>query len=547
LIEAALSLQSAPMRAAMSDARLWKARVTVRRKRTVVDAATSRRPLDVGALFDRIRSSLPQKARVGAVVTGLGGLSAGMFFWYTLVTRTGGADASSDLLLLVCVAGGIACALGLWVWFSRYMARTFGVDEGAMLQSDSYSFLPLFASWIYIFQVPPALSSAPSLALCIALLMIAVKLALIARHSAMMRAACVVFIATRVPLMIIAPLAAIVIGQRQGQHFSPGRGVLLDVWGRWDAQHYLAIAAQGYHGKDIAFFPLYPFVMHLLGGFIGDHLVAGLIISNAAFFIALLYLYALVKLEFGEDTVAFRSIFYIAIFPTAIFFSAVYTESLFLMLTVASVYYARRGNFITSGIFGALASMARVEGVLTALPLVYEVWRAWRERRGTTLVRGVVGTALVPTGLFAYMFYLYALQGNPVAFSQVQSQWNRHFSAPWTSINNTVLAIFTPPFSSTSITHVIELTFTLAFIALMVVAFRSLRMSYALYFAASLLVPMCTSSLMSMPRFVLVVFPAFMLLALWGRRPAVNAAIVSSFLPVLGLFTVLYADWYWLA
>jgi hypothetical protein len=474
-------------------------------------------------------------------------LSAGMFFWYTLVTRSGGADASSDFVLLLCVLGGVACAGALWIGFSRWASLAFGVDEGTMLQSDSYSFLPLLASWIYLFQVPPALSSAPALALTIALLMIAIKVGIVARYSVMMRAVSVVFVATRVPLMIIAPLAAIVIGQRQGHHFSPEHGVLLDVWGRWDAEHYLAIATQGYHGKDIAFFPLYPFLTHVLGGFIGDHLVAGLIISNAAFFIALAYLYALVKLEFRDDTVAYRAIFYIAIFPTAIFFSAVYTESLFLMLTVASVYYARRGNFITAGIFGGLASMTRVEGVLTALPLIYEVWRAWRERRGTTLVRGIVGTALVPTGLFAYMFYLYALMGDPIAFSAVQSQWNRHFSAPWTSINNTVQAIFVGPFTGTSVNHVIELAFTLAFLGLMVVALRALRPSYALYFAASLLVPMCTSSLMSMPRFVLVVFPAFMLLALWGNKPAVNAGLVSAFLPVLGLFTVLYADWYWLA
>ena len=78
-------------------------------------------------------------------------------------------------------------------------------------------------------------------------------------------------------------------------------------------------------------------------------------------------------------------------------------------------------------------------------------------------------------------------------------------------------------------------------------AIRSLRPSYALYFAASLLVPMSTASLMSMPRFDLVVFPAFMLLALWGRRPVVNSAIVSLSLTLLGVFTVFFADWYWLA
>jgi len=191
--------------------------------------------------------------------------------------------------------------------------------------------------------------------------------------------------------------------------------------------------------------------------------------------------------------------------------------------------------------------MTRVEGVLTALPLMYEVWRAWRERHGTTLARGIIGTCIVPLGLAAYMAYLYALQGDPMAFSKVQAAWNRHLAPPWVSIANTIHAVASAPMNSGSANHIIELVFTLAFLLLMVVAFRSLRPSYALYFAASLLVPMSTASLMSMPRFVLVVFPAFMLLGLWGRRPAVNSALVSFFLPVLGLFTVLFADWYWLA
>jgi len=293
---------------------------------------------------------------------------------------------------------------------------------------------------------------------------------------------------------------------------------------------------------------LYPLLIHVLGKLIGDNLIAGLIISNVAFFVALGYLYALTKKEFGDDSTAFHAIFYTAIFPTAIFFSAVYTESLFLALTVASVYYARRGNFITSGVVGALAALTRVEGVLVALPLLYEVWRGWREGQSTALLRGIIGLSLVPAGLLVYMTFLYALVGDPMAFQKIQVDWNRHLSFPWVSIANTLKLIVAHPLSSpAAVNHIIELVFTLAFLALMIVSFWVLRPSYSLYFAASLLVPMSTASLMSMPRFALVVFPAFMLLALWGRRPVINSAIVSLFLPLLGLFTVLFADWYWLA
>jgi hypothetical protein len=84
-------------------------------------------------------------------------------------------------------------------------------------------------------------------------------------------------------------------------------------------------------------------------------------------------------------------------------------------------------------------------------------------------------------------------------------------------------------------------------IAVLAVGFRRLRLSYSIYMALSILVPISTSSLMSMPRFALVLFPMFALFGLWGSRPAVNNAYVAFSLPLLGLFTVLFADWYWVA
>jgi hypothetical protein len=93
----------------------------------------------------------------------------------------------------------------------------------------------------------------------------------------------------------------------------------------------------------------------------------------------------------------------------------------------------------------------------------------------------------------------------------------------------------------------IEVAFTILMIALVLVGIRRLRPSFTAYMALSILIPMSTSSLMSMPRFALVLFPMFIILALWGGRSWVNNLIVAFFLPLLGLFTVLFADWYWVA
>ena len=489
-------------------------------------------------------SFLPSRARVGAVVVAAAGASAGTFAWYVFATH---GHFGSDLLLTGFVAAGILISFGLWLAYAHVASRIVGAGYGALLQADAYSYLPIFFLWFYLGGNQTSLASATALLGVVLLAWVAIKIGALAKYSLNVRAVAAVFVATRIPIIIVAVLGAIVIGQRAGKHWSPEHG-LLDVLGRWDAQHYLTIATIGYHGKDLAFFPLYPFLINLLGGLIGDHFVAGVVISNLAFFVALAFLYALTKLEFGDNETAYHAIFYMAIFPTAIFFSAVYSESLFLALTVASVYYARRGNFITAGIIGALASLTRVEGVLLVLPIAYEVWRAWHERRGTTLVRGIVGLALVPAGIALFMGYLYALVGDPLYFQKVQANWNRHLAPPWVSISNTIHELLIAPIaSSTAINHILELAFTLSFLALLVAAFRQLRPSYAWYFAASLLVPMSTASLMSMPRFDLVVFPAFMLLAVYGRRPVVNSAIVSLSLTLLGVFTVFFADWYWLA
>jgi len=514
-----------------------------------VDAAVTTPRFTEGTAAEppRTHLSLLRSTWLSGAVILASGISAGVFAWYVVATHRHLDAARSDLALALLVIGLTVASFGLWYGYSRLLSSRFDLPLEEMLRGDAWSYAPLIGLWLYLFNMPPSLTSASELAGGLLLLCLAAKIGLLARHQAMMHHVATVFVATRLPLIIIAPLASIVIGQRQGQHWSAAHG-LLDVWGRWDAQHYLTIATDGYQGKDMAFFPLYPYLVHVLGGLIGDHLTAGLVISNLAFFAALAYLYSLVKLEFGDDTIAYHAIFYTAIFPTAIFFSAVYTESLFFALTVASVYYARRGNYITSGVFGALASLTRVEGVLTAIPLAYEMWRGWKERHDTSLARGVIGLAVVPMGLFGYMAYLYAIVGDPLFFLKIQHHWNRHLAAPWVSIYNTFKEFVGYPLASSgSINHLIELAFTFAFLALMVVAFRTLRPSYAWYFAASLLVPMSTASLMSMPRFVLVIFPAFMLMAIWGRNPLINSAIVSLSLPLLGLFTVLFADWYWLA
>ncbi len=472
------------------------------------------------------------------------GLTLGFFLWYGLVVPAQDPTLSAAGLPLLLVITLVAV---VWAWqaYSDYFASRTGIKFQRSLQYDAVSWSIFILLWLSF--VLPLWLTHGGLRLfvyCAALFCIG-KLAVAARFNETVRDVSIDFLVTRFAIIVIAELAAVIIGQRAGTHVQESRTLLLAVWGRWDAVHYLDIATSGYHGTDMAFFPLLPLLIGILGRGIGNHLVAGLVISNVALFFALLFLYKLVEHEF-DRAVARRAIFYISIFPTAVFFSAVYTESLFLMLTVASFYYMRERRWWLAGAIGLLASLTRVEGVLLAVPFAIEWWSAYRENM-VAGAKNLVPIVLIPLGLVLFMAYLWVLNGDPLYFSHVQSNWNRQLAAPWTSIANSFHKIATSVGPQTVAQQILELVFTGLMIGVLIGGWRRLKPSYVAYMGLSILMPLCTSSLMSMPRFALVLFPMFAILALWGGRPRINNAIVALSLPLLGLFTVLFADWYWVA
>lgn len=489
---------------------------------------------------------------IPVIVVVAAGCTAGFFAWYA-VTLQVHRPSFAELSLLVLLAAGIVLVPWAWLAYSRYLSSRTGILYERALRYDAIAWGSVLLLWLaFLLPVSVTRGGTELLLFCVALFCVA-KIAVAARFNETVRDVTVDFIVSRVAIIVIAELAAVIIGQRAGVHVQESRNLLLAVWGRWDAVHYIDIATTGYHGTDMAFFPLYPLLIKALGALTGNHLVAGLIISNVALYFALLYLYKLVEHEF-ERPVARRAIFYISIFPTAIFFSAVYPESLFLMLTVASFYYIRERRWWLAGAIGLFAALTRVEGVLLVVPFIIEWFvahrAAFRSRDRGELSRSLldfVPILLIPVGLALYMAYLWVLNGDPLYFSHVQIHWNRHFAAPWTAVMNSVHKIQHSTVPQNVANQILELVFTALMVFVLVAGWRRLKASYIAYLALSILLPMSTSSLMSMPRFALVLFPMFAILALWGRRPSVNNAIVALSLPLLGLFTVLFADWYWVA
>jgi hypothetical protein len=363
------------------------------------------------------------------------------------------------------------------------------------------------------------------------------------------RATLVVFVLSRITVFTIAELGATFVGVR---HAAPGDGAgLLDVWTRWDGAHYLAIAREGYRGSNLAFFPLYPVAIRLVQGLVGNPIVAAVAISNLSLLIGLEYVRRLIAERF-DDAVAARTLLYLVSFPTAVFFAAAYTESLFFALSAAMFYYLRRSNWLLAGCLGGLAALTRVEGVLLFVPYAIEADAHRRSlgRAGGSIdvLRGApaIGAAMIVLGLLTFMVLSTLLSGDPLHFVHVQAHWNRHPAWPWASISRSWHEVATSRDRATVVVQAIELTFAALAIALFAGSIRILPRSMSAYTGLSLLMPLFTGSLMSTQRFVLVLFPLFAVLGVYGRSSVVNLTIVALFLPLFGAFTLLYAAGYWI-
>jgi hypothetical protein len=326
-------------------------------------------------------------------------------------------------------------------------------------------------------------------------------------------------------------------------------GSFTDVWARWDSAFFLRIAEHGYDSASAAFYPLYPAIVAALGrAFFGHYVVAGIVVSLAAALGAFLLLQRVAEERLGVDG-ARRAVLYLAVFPTALFLQAVYSESLYLLLVLAAFVLAERGRFGPAGIVTGLALLTRVTGLALLPALVLLAWRS----RGR--VRAFAGLALAVPVAAVYPLVLWQQIGDPWAFVHAQERWHRHLSPAgplggiWDALTNWV-----PPGADRqhAIAVNVEALVALAvLVGLAVFAWRRFGAAYGLFAAVSLAIPLSLPSdrwpLLSMPRFGLVVFPVFLALAALGGRPRVHTAIVAVSSVFLGIAVAQWALWQWVS
>ena len=361
------------------------------------------------------------------------------------------------------------------------------------------------------------------------------------------------FVATRLILVMVTYVGYILLTAPKYSSNPVDIVGILASWNHWDAANYVRIAQFGYQTPyDVAFFPLFPLLItafaHILGSW--SYLLVGTIISNAALLGALFVIYQL-AVEAGGEQVAQRTLLYLCIFPTAFYFFAPYNESLFLLLTASTFLAMRQQRWWLAGLLGLLAALTRSAGILLVVPYMVELWTT-RESitasRQNMLFR-ILPILLIPLGTALYAIYCWHISGNPLDFIAVQSHWGRHTTWPWQGIWQSLTEIFWyQPFGSFNEVHnLLDLSATLAFIALAIVGKNKLRASYSFWMGLALLYMILSPAtvaldpLESNQRFVLEMFPAFITLSMLGiKHPRLHQAIMLAFPTLLATLSILF-------
>lgn len=371
-----------------------------------------------------------------------------------------------------------------------------------------------------------------------------------------LRPALLTFVGVRVGLSVLSWIAITLIEPRRSLPTVPGWAIepieigwraIVTATERQDAAWFLRIATGGYVADDgsAAFFPVYPLAIKVVAWLPGvGPLAAAILVSNACFIAALVMLHGLTRLEGWSAHTARTTILLIAIFPTAFFFLAPYSESPFLLLSVSAFWFARRDRWALAGLMGALAALTRSIGALLVLGLAVEAIQRSRQEGGPLLPR-LAGAAAVAIGPALYFLYWGVSHGDLWAPLEAQRTWQRELTFPLTTIADAVTAAW-----RSGTYWLIDLLVVGIVVVALAVGVKMLRGGYLTYAFASLalplILPLPARPLLSMPRFVVVLFPAFWVLARAVERQRLpEPLVVATFAGGYALLAALFINWWY--
>lgn len=326
-------------------------------------------------------------------------------------------------------------------------------------------------------------------------------------------------------------------------------------WANLDGQHYLSIAQRGYVQFEQAFFPLFPLLIWFLSMILRIiPLYAGFIVVYVSLFLALLFFYRLILLDYDKK-IAVWSVLFLLAFPTSFFLGAIYTEGLFLTLLLASFYFARKRNLFLAGILGGLASLTRLVGVLLFPSLLLELYihnRKEKVRKRVSLA-SALSLLLIPLGTIVYMIYLLIAYHDPLYFIHAQPAFGAGRSGGGIILLPQVLWRYIKIFRTIPLSNhdfwVAFLEFIVFFVVLFLL-YRSfkvgIRKSYILFGLLSILLPTLSGTLSSIPRYALTSFVIFIYLAM-EKNTILRYSILLFFLVLQGILAALFLRGYFVS
>lgn len=345
-------------------------------------------------------------------------------------------------------------------------------------------------------------------------------------------------------------------------------------WGNFDGVHYLTIAEHGYKGYGLiqAFFPIYPLLIAMSSPITSNLLVTGLLISNLSFVMVLLLFFALTKELYNGD-IAWRSLLLFLVFPTSFFAGALYNESLFLMFVLAAFYAAYKKQWLVAGILAGFASATRVVGIFLVIGLIAGLFFSMLEKQRKSSKKSMSVQLVESTqmllreqskvvlalsagfvGLLSYMLYLWISFDDPFYFLHVQSEFGagreEHIILLPQTIWRAIKIVLTVPLDLRYLGYLQELVYTCLFLGVLLFSFKrrySIPYAWLVFSVLAILLPTATGTLTSMPRYVFVAFPFFVILALveWPKYVWYGIYLVSAALLIFN--TVLFIQGYWVA
>lgn len=326
------------------------------------------------------------------------------------------------------------------------------------------------------------------------------------------------------------------------------------LWANFDGVHYLAIAEGGYHQYQHAFFPLFPLLIRALEPAIGaNYSKSGLLIVHGAFILSIFLFWKLVTLDFSSSIGRWAVVF-LLVFPTSFFFASIYTESLFFLFAVSSFFAARRKRWFWASVLGAFAAATKFVGLALLPALIWEWWEQnkLKMKKEKLKIGDFWWLFLIPLPLIGYMIYLYFSVGDPLAFIHAQPAFGANRSGGELIFLPQVLFRYLKIFATVSwVEYDMRIAFLEFFLfsfvlGLLVLSWKTMRKSYLIFSLLLILIPTLTGTLSSMPRYVLVIFPLYTILATLQNN-FLKLSLCFSFLLLLAILTMLFIQGYFVA